>query len=156
MRMTDLRWRILASYLTAASIGSGLSQYQWMVSSVTSLTQVLSSGLVLAKILSRKLNSSSSTCVRRRIAKQKTVKRLCKGFTHLDGCISDGGNMPQVVLMGMCSVSPRWHIHPSPSRKKKQLFQSLVESGVSNITFNNGLLGTKLYIPLDLSISFGL
>ena len=44
MRTMDLRLWILASYLTAAGIGSGPSQYQWMVSSVTNFAQVLSSG----------------------------------------------------------------------------------------------------------------
>ena len=76
VRTTDLHWRILESYLMAAGVGSGPLQYQWMVSSVTSLAQVLSSGLVLAKILSRKLNSSSSTYGRRRTAKKKTVKSV--------------------------------------------------------------------------------
>ena len=76
IRMTDLRWQILASYLTASNVGSDMSQYQWMGSSVTSLAQVLSSGLVLAKILSRKLNSSSSTCGSRRTAKKKTIKSI--------------------------------------------------------------------------------
>ena len=62
MRTTDLHLRILALYLTAVDVGSSSSQYQWMVSSVTNFAQILSSNLVLVKILSRKLNSSRSTC----------------------------------------------------------------------------------------------
>ena len=49
VKMTDLRLRIFSSYLTAAGVGSGPSQYQWMVLSVTNFAQVLSSGRVLEK-----------------------------------------------------------------------------------------------------------
>ena len=49
MKTTDLCLRIFASYLTAASVGTGPSQYQWMVLSVTNFAQVLSSGWVLEK-----------------------------------------------------------------------------------------------------------
>ena len=114
-RMTDLCWRILASYLMAAGVGLGRSQYQWIVSSVTSLAQVLSSDLVLAKILSRKLNSSRSTCGHRQTAKKKTVKSVeeiinnngyLKRSHTRTRYILDGGNMPYVVSMGMCFVSP--------------------------------------------------
>ena len=47
--MTDLRLRIFALYLRAAGVGSGPSQYQWMVLRLTSFAQVLSSGLVFEK-----------------------------------------------------------------------------------------------------------
>ena len=63
--------------------------------------------------------------------------------------------MPQVVSTGMCFGSLGWHIHSSPSRKKNRFFQFLMESRVSYTILNNGLLGTKLYMPLDLSISSG-
>ena len=63
--------------------------------------------------------------------------------------------MPQVVLMSMCSVSLGRQIHSSPSRKKYQFFQFLLESEVSYASLNNELLGTKLYMPFDLSISIG-
>ena len=69
--MTDLHLRIFASYLRAASVGSDPSQYQCMVLSVTSFAQVLSSGWVLEKIFSRKLNSSRSTYGCRLTAKKK-------------------------------------------------------------------------------------
>ena len=49
VKMTDLRLRIFSSYLTVAGVGSGPSQYQWMVLSVTNFAQVLSSGRVLEK-----------------------------------------------------------------------------------------------------------
>ena len=78
IRTTDLRLRILALYLTIAGVGSGLSQYQWMVSSVTNFAQVLSSGLVLAKILSRNLNSSKLICGRRLIAKEEDRLKVLK------------------------------------------------------------------------------
>ena len=71
IRLTDLRLRILALYLTASSVGSGPSQYQWIVSGVTNFVQVLSAGLVLEKIFSRKLNSSRLTCGRRLTAKEE-------------------------------------------------------------------------------------
>ena len=71
IRLTDLRLRILALYLTASGIGSGPSQYQCIVSGVTNFAQVLSSGLVLVKIFSRKLNSSRLTCGCRLTAKEK-------------------------------------------------------------------------------------
>ena len=67
----DLRLRLFASYLRAADVGSGPSQYQCMVLSVTSFAQVLSSGWVLEKIFSRKLNSSRSTYGRRLMAKKE-------------------------------------------------------------------------------------
>ena len=63
--------------------------------------------------------------------------------------------MPQVMSMGMCSVSLGWYIHSSPSRKKYRFFKFLLESRVSYTSLNKGLLGIKLYIPLDLSISSG-
>ena len=49
MKTTDLSLRIFASYLTAASVGTGPLQYQWMVLSVTNFAQVLSFGWVLEK-----------------------------------------------------------------------------------------------------------
>ena len=55
----DLRCQVRSSYLIAAWVGSGLSQYQWTLLRLTSLAQVRSSSLNLAKILSRKLNSSN-------------------------------------------------------------------------------------------------
>ena len=63
--------------------------------------------------------------------------------------------MPQVVSMGICSGSLGRHIHSSPFRKKNRFFQFLMEFGVSYTILNNGLLGIKLYMPLDLSISSG-
>ena len=78
--MTDLRLWILASYLMAAGDGSGPSQYKWMVLSVTNFAQVLSSDLVLAKILSRKLNSLRSTCGSLLTAKNK---KMVKSFEKI-------------------------------------------------------------------------
>ena len=69
--MTDLRLRVLASYLRVAGVGSGPSHYQCMVLGLTSFAQVLSSGWVFEKIFSRKLNSSISTCGNRLIANKK-------------------------------------------------------------------------------------
>ena len=63
--------------------------------------------------------------------------------------------MPPVVSTGMCSVSPGRHIHSSPYKKKYQFFQFLFEFGVSYTSLNNGLLGTKLYLPFDWFISSG-
>jgi len=71
IRLMDLRLRILALYLTASGVGSGLSQYQWIVSEFTNFGQVLSSGWVFEKIFSRKLNSSILTCGRRLTAREK-------------------------------------------------------------------------------------
>ena len=53
--------------------------------------------------------------------------------------------MPQVVSTSMCSVSLGRHVHSSPSRKKNRFFQFLIESGVSYMSLNNGLLGIKLF-----------
>ena len=61
----DLRLRTFASYLRAAGVSSGLSQYQYMVLRLTNFAQVLSSGLVFKKIFSKKPNSLTSTCGRR-------------------------------------------------------------------------------------------
>ena len=69
--MTDLRLRVLASYLRAVDVGSGPSQYQCMVLRLTSFAQVLSSGYVFEKIFSRKLNSLISTCGRRLTVEKK-------------------------------------------------------------------------------------
>ena len=63
--MTDSRLCILSSYAMASRVGSGPSQYQCIVFGFTNLAQVLSSGLVLLQISSRKLNSSRLTCGRR-------------------------------------------------------------------------------------------
>ena len=72
----------------AAGVGWGSSQYQWMVSSVTNLAQVLFSGLVLAKIFLRKLNSLRSTCGRRWIEKKsRRLKVLKKNYDKLNGWI---------------------------------------------------------------------
>ena len=71
MRTTDLRLQIFTLYLTATGVGSSLSQYQWMVLSVTNFSQVLSSGWILEKIFSRKLNSSRSTCGHHLTVKKK-------------------------------------------------------------------------------------
>ena len=68
--MTDLRLRTWASYQQAAIVGSGSSQYQWIVSNVTNFAHVLSSILDLLKILSRKLHSSKETYGRARTAKE--------------------------------------------------------------------------------------
>ena len=67
----DLRWRVHSSYLMAAGVGLGPSQYQWTILRLTSLAQVRSSSLDLEKILSRKLNSSMSIWGRRRTKKVK-------------------------------------------------------------------------------------
>ena len=124
-RTTDLRCRVRSSYLIAAWVGSGPSQYQWTGLRLTSLAQVRSSGLDFAKILSRKLNSSRSICGRRRIEKTRRTSKTLKSIKQNeslymlhDGCISDGFKIPQVLSTGMCSVSPGWHIQPSPYRKK--------------------------------------
>ena len=71
VKTTDLRLRIFSSYWIAAGIGSGPSQYQWMVLSVTSFAQVLSSGWVFEKKISRKTNSLISTWGRRLTAKEE-------------------------------------------------------------------------------------
>ena len=76
VKMTDLRLRIFSSYLTAAGVGSGPSQYQWMVLSVTNFAQVLSSGRVLEKKNSRKANSLISTWGRRLTAKKEERLKL--------------------------------------------------------------------------------
>ena len=55
--MTDLRLHAKRSWQQAAFVGSGPSQFQWIVSKVTSFTQVLSNNLIL-KIRSRKLHCS--------------------------------------------------------------------------------------------------
>ena len=73
-RLTDLRWQVRSSYLIAAGVGSGPSQYQWTVLRLTSLAQVRSSGLDFAKIISRKLYSSISTCGRRCTVKNKKTE----------------------------------------------------------------------------------
>ena len=72
----DLCLRILALYLTAAGVGLGPLQYQWMVLSVTNFAQVLSFGWVLEIFFSRKLNSSSSTCGGRLTAKKEERLKL--------------------------------------------------------------------------------
>ena len=71
IKMTDLCLRIFSSYLTAAGVGSGPLQYQWMVLSVTNFAQVLSSSWVLEKKFSRKANSLISTWGRRLTAKEE-------------------------------------------------------------------------------------
>ena len=55
----------------AARVGSGPPQYQWTVLMLTSLAQVRSSGLDLARIFSRKLNSSVLIWGRRQTKKEK-------------------------------------------------------------------------------------
>ena len=59
----DLHWRARLSWQQATSVGSRPSQYQWIVSKVTSFVQVLSNNLVL-KIRSRKLHCSRVTSVK--------------------------------------------------------------------------------------------
>ena len=76
--VTDLRWRTWLSYLRALGVGSDPLQYQWMVSSVTNLAQVLSSGFALAKKFSGKLHCSSVTCGRSRTTNMRTVKVIWK------------------------------------------------------------------------------
>ena len=77
--MMDLRLWTFASYLKAADVGSGPSQYQWMVLRLTSFAHVLSSGLVFELLFfSRKPNSSTSICGRRlteKINGQMLVKK---------------------------------------------------------------------------------
>ena len=73
-RLTDLRWQVRSSYLIAAGVGSGLSQYQWTVLRLTSLAQVRSSGLDFANFFSRKLYSSMSIWGRRRTVKNKETE----------------------------------------------------------------------------------
>ena len=72
----NLRWRTTVSYLMASRVGSGPSQYQYIVFNVTNLAQVLSSGLVLAKILSRKLHTSRVICGRCRTAERGWLMKL--------------------------------------------------------------------------------
>ena len=98
---SDVRWRTRMSYLMASRVGSGPSQYQLRVFSVTNSAQVLSSDLVLLKILSRKLYYSRVIYGRRRTAERERLKRLgkmkteqLKGLMHYDGCIPNGFNMP--------------------------------------------------------------
>ena len=55
--MMDLRLHAKQSWQRVASVGLGSSQFQWIVSKVTSFTQVLSNNLIL-KICSRKLHYS--------------------------------------------------------------------------------------------------
>ena len=69
-RVTNLCLRTWASYWRVAKVGSSPSQYQWIVSNVTNFAHVLSSNLVLLKILSKKLHSSRATCGRSRTAKE--------------------------------------------------------------------------------------
>ena len=76
IKTTDLRLRIFSSYLTAAGVGSGPSQYQWMVLSVINFAQVLSSGWVLEKKNSRKANSLISTWGCRLTAKEEEWLKL--------------------------------------------------------------------------------
>ena len=68
--LMDLCWRVRSSYLMAAGVGSGPSQYQWMVLRLTSLAQVRSSSLDFAKIFSKKLYSSMLIWGRRRTVKK--------------------------------------------------------------------------------------
>ena len=68
--MTDLRWCTRVSYLMASGVGSGPSQYQLRVFNITNLAHVLSSSLVLLKILSRKLH-----CLRVIYGHRQTAKR---------------------------------------------------------------------------------
>ena len=72
----DLRLCTLSSYTMASRVGSGPSQYQCIVFGFTNLAQVISSGLVFRKILSRKPNSSTLTCGRRLPAKKKKKERI--------------------------------------------------------------------------------
>ena len=76
IKTTDLRLRIFSSYLTVAGVGSGSSQYQWMVLSVTNFAQVLSPGWVLEKIFSRKANSLISTWGRCLTTKEEEQLKL--------------------------------------------------------------------------------
>ena len=71
VKVTNLRLRVLASYLRAVGVGFSSSQYQCMVLRLTNFAQVLSSGWVFEKIFLRKPNSSTSTYGRRLTAKKK-------------------------------------------------------------------------------------
>ena len=78
--MTDLHCQVCSSYLIATGVGSSSSQYQWTVLRLTSLAQVRSSGLDLAKILSRKLNFSRLICGRHRTEKRRQTSKALKSI----------------------------------------------------------------------------
>ena len=52
----------------------------------------------------------------------------------------------------MLSNSSSSHAQSVPYTKKYLFFQFLLESGMSNTNLSDGLLSTKLYMPLDKCI----